>query len=294
MIKVDFDKHKYGKELLVDCFHLSEIAGKNLSSGQVHTTTFYEIYLILNGKGSVILETERINFKGPSVLFLSPSQPRKWNIQMMPDCVMLIFEGEFIEAFLKDSMFLSRLYYFGNYNCSPFLPIDRKEEERYKQLFGWIKSEIKNLAVDSQHLLRAYLYEILILLNRKFTAFNQLKDNLYWNTDMIRFKKLLKERIKDQQTVKEYAEMLQMNRNRFSQLCRDTFGKDAQTIIRNELAQACKYELLSTTKTIAEISYEYNFSAPSNFVRFFKSVTGCYPAVYREQYSSLGSLSADK
>ncbi|SFW84971.1 AraC-type DNA-binding protein [Chitinophaga sancti] len=294
MVQVKFDKRKYGRELLVDCFHLSEIAGKNLLSGQVYTISFYEIYLISEGKGSVTLETEVIDFNGPSVIFLSPAQPRKWDIQIVPDCMMLIFEGEFIEAFLKDSMFLSRLYYFGNYNCSQFVPIDSIENERYKLLFGWIMSEIKNLVEDSQHLLRAYLYELLILLNRKFTAHNQLKGNLYWNTDMIRFKKLLKEHIKDRQTVREYADMLQMNRNRFSQLCRDTFGKDAQTLIRNELAQTCKYELISTAKTIAEISYEYNFSAPSNFVRFFKSIVGCYPAVYREQYGNWGSLPAGK
>ncbi|SEW28963.1 AraC-type DNA-binding protein [Chitinophaga sp. YR573] len=289
MLRLEFHKYKYGKELLIDCFNLSEIAGKTMSSNEVHATTFYEIFLFPEGSGSITLEKQKIDFKSPSVLLLRPSQPRKWDLQVLPDCMMLIFEGEFIEMFLKDSMFLSRLYYFGNYDCSPLLPIDKAGIERFKMLFNWIKLEIQNLAEDSQHLLRAYLYETLILLNRDFTAHNQLKGNLYRNTDMIKFKSLLKDCIREKQTVKEYAELLQMNRNRLNQLCQDAFGKDAHTLIRNELAQSCKHELLSTIKTIAEISYEYNFSAPSNFVRFFKSITGVSPAVYRNQYSNLNT-----
>jgi AraC family transcriptional activator of pobA len=286
MLQFDFYKHKYGKELLVDCLPLSDIAHLAVSLKEVHTTTFYEMFFFIKGNGSVILEGEQIDFKSPAVLLLPPAQPRQWKLKQVPDCMVVIFEGEFMETFLKDNLFLHRLHYFGNSGLPPFLPIEKNSMQSYLALIKQIKQEIKSLSSDSQHLLRAYLYQLLILLNRSYAAFYNLHDNLYKNTELLQFKGLLKQHIREKQTVKEYAGLLHITRNRLNQLCHEVFGKDANIIIRNELLQSCKNELLTSNKTIAEISYEYNFSAPSNFVRFFKSLAKISPAAYREQYGA--------
>ncbi|BAV06741.1 AraC-type DNA-binding protein [Filimonas lacunae] len=284
MQRLDFQKYKYGKELLIDCFYLPEIEAKIISSGEMHATSFYEVFLFLKGQGAVTLDGTEYHFKGPAVILLPPSQPRKWNLKITPDSMILIFEGEFMELFLKDNLFLNRLYYFGSYGNAPVLPVSRSEADRLKLLFDRAKQEINHWADDSQHLLRAYLYELLILLNRMYATHYQLSGNLYRNTDILHFKKLLREHIQEKQTVNEYAALLQMNRNRLNQLCQDTFGKTALTLIHSELVQSCKNELLTTAKTVAEIGYDYNFSATSNFVRFFKKVTGQSPAAYRNQF----------
>lgn len=284
MQRLHFQKYKYGKELLIDCFRLPEIEAKIIASGDLHTTSFYEVFLFLKGQGAVTLDGTRYAFKGPAVILLPPSRPRKWNLKITPDSMLLIFEGEFMEQFLKDNLFLSRLYYFGSHGNSPVLPVSGMESNTLMQLFDSIKKEMSQWADDSQHLLRAYLYQLLILLNRMYAAHHQLSGNLYRNTHVLTFKKLLREHIKEKQTVNEYAALLQINRNRLNQLCQAAFGKAAQTLIRTELAQSCKNELLSSEKTVSEIGYEHKFSATSNFVRFFKSVTGVSPAAYRSQF----------
>ncbi|MET3877343.1 helix-turn-helix domain-containing protein [Chitinophaga sp. OAE865] len=285
MLKFHFHKYKYGKELLVDCFKISEIAGRSISLKELHATTFYEIFLFLEGEGAIIFEGSRLDFKSPVVLLLPPARPRQWDLHTRPDCSMVIFEGEFMETFLKDHLFLHRLHYFGNYDCPPILPLQKNDVNIFQQLTDNIREEIKSQSFDSQQLLRAYLYQLLIQLNRHYTGFYQLKGNLYQNTDMLKFRDFLKKYIREKQTVKEYADLLKMNRNRLNQLCHDTFGKDAHIIIRGELLQSCKNELLGSNKTIAEISYEHNFSAPSNFVRFFKSLAKISPAAYRAEYA---------
>ncbi|NLR59265.1 AraC family transcriptional regulator [Chitinophaga polysaccharea] len=285
MLKFHFHKYKYGKELLVDCLKLSEIAGRSLALKELHATTFYEIYFFLKGNGSILFEGSQLDFKSPSVLFLPPSRPRQWKVPATPDCRMVIFEGEFMETFLKDHLFLHRLYYFGNADSLPILPLQSKDVSLFQHLTDSIKGEISRQSFDSQHLLRAYLYQLLILLNRHYADYYALKGNLYQNTDMLQFRDLLKKHIREKQTVKEYAALLGINRNRLSQLCQEAFGKDANTIIRNELLQSCKDALLASNKTIAEISYEHNFSAPSNFVRFFKSLAKISPAAYRSAYA---------
>jgi len=286
MIQFNFHKYKYGKELLVDCFHLSEIAGRSISMEEVHATSFYELFFFKKGGGSVLVEGRRLQFQAPAVLLLPPAQPRRWEMKTPPDCMMVIFEGEFIEDFLKDQLFLHRLYYFGNAGCSPLLPLDGNVMKDFGALLDRVKLEIGALSEDSQQLLRAYLYQLLILLNRSYAAYYGLKGDLYRNTEVLKFKELLKQHIREKQSVKEYAEMLRVHRNRLNQLCQEAFGKQATLIIRNELLLACKNELLTSDKSIAEIGYELNFSAPSNFVRFFKSMTNVSPAAYRQEYAN--------
>lgn len=253
---------------------------------QVHATSFYELFFFSKGGGVVFVEGRRMEFRAPSVLLLPPAQPRRWEIKSTPDCTMLIFEGEFMESFLKDQWFLHRLYYFDNAGCPPLLPLDHAAMKDFEALLDRIRREITPLSEDSQQLLRAYLYQLLILLNRSYAVYYQLKGNLYKNTEVLRFRELLKRHIHEKQSVKEYAEMLGVHRNRLNQLCQEVFGKPATIIIRSELLLACKHELLTTTKSIAEISYALNFSAPSNFVRFFKSMAKVSPAAYRGDYAN--------
>lgn len=272
--------------MLVDCFSLSEIPGKSISLKETHATSFYEVFFFMKGDGEVLLEGRRLGFSAPAVLLLPPAEPRQWLMETTPDCMMVIFEGEFIESFLKDQLFLHRLYYFGNSDHPPLLPLEREVMKDFAVLLQRIRLEIGSLSEDSQQLLRAYLYQLLILLNRYYAACYGLKGNLYRNTEVLKFKELLKRHVREKQSVKEYAEMLRVNRNRLNHLCLETFGQHATVIIRRELLLVCKNELLSTGKTIAEISYECNFSAPSNFVRFFKSMTGLSPAAYRLEYAN--------
>ncbi|MFC0181887.1 AraC-type DNA-binding protein [Pseudarcicella hirudinis] len=284
MLKVLFDKNKYGAELLLDCVELSEIADHGIAVKELHVTTFYEIFFFTEGQGSINLEGKHIAINAPCVLFLRPAQPRQWELSSVKKCMIIFFEGAFMETFLKDHLFLHRLYYFLGSTFPIMLPLKQDEMPVFEKLLYAVRQEINDLREDSHQLLRAYLYQLLILLNRGYTSHYHLQGNLYHNLNILKFRELLKQNIREKQTVKEYAGLLNMNRNRLNHLCHEIFAKDASDIIKNELAESCKYDLLTTDKTVAEISYDHNFSAPSNFVRFFKSMTNLSPAAYRAEY----------
>ncbi|MCB0683758.1 MAG: AraC family transcriptional regulator, partial [Saprospiraceae bacterium] len=54
-------------------------------------------------------------------------------------------------------------------------------------------------------------------------------------------------------------------------------SKTATQVIREHLITEIKKELKYSEKDFAEIAYEFNFSAPSNFSRFVKQMTGLSP-----------------
>lgn len=61
------------------------------------------------------------------------------------------------------------------------LPAEKNVLSIFENLLHWVKHEIDHLKDDSHELLRAYLYQILILLNRNYMAYYDLKGNLYEN-----------------------------------------------------------------------------------------------------------------
>lgn len=46
MIRFDFDKNKYGRELLIDCFSIAEIIHRGLALKEIHSTSFYEMFFL--------------------------------------------------------------------------------------------------------------------------------------------------------------------------------------------------------------------------------------------------------
>ena len=64
-------------------------------------------------------------------------------------------------------------------------------------------------------------------------------------------------------------------------------GKTASQHIRERTAQEAQNLLQSTEMTVAEIGYHLCFDDPSNFTKFFKSVTGLTPRAYREKQAAV-------
>jgi AraC family transcriptional activator of pobA len=236
-------------------------------------------------RGRCFFDGNSVRLQDNCVLLFPPGKPKIWHLEQSLEGNILIFEGEFLEIFLKDSLFLHRIHLFNDSLNLPFLALDPQKMAILKDITSQVRQEIKLPQPDSEHLLRAYLYQLLILLNREYTSRFGLDTALYTHTQAIQFKQLLQDHIHEKQTVNEYASLLQINRNRLNQLCKTIFGLEAKAIIKSHLINASKSELLLGNKTVSEISFLFNFSAPSNFVRFFKSHTGYSPQEYRQQHA---------
>ena len=61
-------------------------------------------------------------------------------------------------------------------------------------------------------------------------------------------------------------------------------GITAQEMIHHKQVSEAKRLLRITTDAVSEIAYRLNFSDPSNFNRFFRSITGVSPQQYRQQF----------
>ncbi len=84
-------------------------------------------------------------------------------------------------------------------------------------------------------------------------------------------------------TVHEAADRLHIHPHYLSDILKKYTGKTALQHIRERTVFEAQNLIRNTDLTVAEIGYRLKFEDPSNFTKFFKSVTGITPRAYREQ-----------
>lgn len=275
-----FLPYKYGSELLLDIARIETLKNYVLDS-TLHQISFYEIIFIQEGAGTFTLNENKMSISPRTVIFISPGQVRRWEIEEAVKGYTLFFEKDFIHLFFSDELFLYRLQYFHQYLHSAEIQLVETSFGRCLKLLKEIEQEFEQLQNDSNHLIRSILYQLLIVLNRYYAGVYDVQRDTQIHPDFYRFRSLLEKRFLQDQTVEAYAKMLNVSAGFLNKICRQFSGLSAQQMIHYKLISEIKKEL-HQNKSAKEICYEFGFSDPSNFNRFFKKFTNITPQQYRK------------
>jgi len=279
MQKLSFQRNKYGKEILIDTVHTSEFAVEKMEV----LPDFYVMAFLKNAIGQIKINNQSILLDKNIVLFIPVSQLVDISKSNFIEGYFIFFEGEFLDKFFNEQNFIFKFSFFHNTNNPLYLQIDKTQERTIYALFEEIHTEIRNIQQDSEHLIRAYLYQLLIKLNRLYTALHiNLNSKLLTNDYLLKFRYALEKEVKNHNNVQYYADLLGISRTYLNKLCVDFYAKTSIQVIKERLALEIKKELLYTSKTISEIAFDYYFSDAPNFIRFFKQMTSQPPQQFRE------------
>ncbi len=272
MQQYDFLKNKYGKELLVDLGRIETLKGYVLSN-EKHFITFYEVLVIAKGKGFYSLDDEKVAYEKGTVVVTLPNQVRQWEVIQPTSGFSFFFEGEFLNTFFRDDVFLNKFAIFDYNRPAIFTQLNTENLKKCVRVFNEVEEEFNLLKGDSSHILRSLLYYSISLVDRQFREHNNLK-KLEINSTIYHFRRLLDKNINQWHTVAEYAAALKLSHNHLNKLCKEHLLRTALQVIHERLMIDAKREVLFSDKTISEISNQLNFSDVANFNRFFKKMTG--------------------
>ncbi len=283
----DFLKNKYGKPLLVDLGRIERL--KNYILGkELHYITFYEVLVITEGSGFYSLDEETVNIGKGIVVVTLPNQIRQWRIQKPVRGYSFFFEGEFLNSYFRDEVFLNRFAIF-EYD-RPFI-FSQLGEESLNNLL-WVLAEVERefttLKGDSSHVFRSLLYYAISLIDRKYKEANRCK-KIDAHPSIYRFKKLVNSHFRNWHTVASYAAALDMSHNHLNLLTTTHLSKTALKLIHERILIEAKRELHFSQQTVSEIAFSLGFSDVSNFNRFFRKVQGTTPKRYRSTMRQLGN-----
>lgn len=278
-----FHKRKYGTELLIDVLELDYIKD-GIRRHPIHRETFYCIILITEGCEELsVNEHKRIVHTG-DVVCSRPGEIWNWQPEPKLEGLVLIFEEPFLLSFFNDSHFLERFSYLHSKRTSPFLRLDTALYERLYHLLSLMKTEIDDSKDKDQHILRAMLYETLMLLNRAECdedcgqPMNEVAESRYIDG----FIHAVNTEYMLRHDVEYYADKLCITPNYLNKIVRQSLGTTAKLYIGKKVLEEAERLLLYTTLTVTEIAERLHFDSTSYFARFFRKQTGLTPIQYRE------------
>lgn len=97
-----------------------------------------------------------------------------------------------------------------------------------------------------------------------------------------KFIQLIEDNIKQEHEVSFYAKKLLISPKYLSEVCKARSGHKAKEIISSFLISKIRQEILTTTKPIKTIAYEYGFADQSSLGKFFSKMTGQAPGDFRK------------
>lgn len=278
---VDFDRTKYGSEMLIDVAWVSDMPAFLLD--EPHALAFYDIILVTRGHGEFWLDGYLHRVEPGQLFFTTPGQCRSWRVHGL-DGLCLFFPELFLTEFFHDAMFLHRLPYFHVRDGRCGLQLARGAAAGLRRLLLSMRKELALQRPDTSHLLRARLYEILISLARPYAEVHGVPADRAVAGLVVRFRQLVESDFRRLHHVADYAARLAVTPGHLSALCRRDVGQSAKAIIRGRLDGEARRLLLYTDGTAEGIGYALGFKDASYFTRFFRAVSGRTPAAFRREF----------
>lgn len=281
-----FYKNKYGSELLIDVVELKYVK-KFLAQSSVHTLTYYDITFVTEGEGRFSIDNQTDEAASRDVFFSKPGEIRNWDTRHIVNGYALIFEDEFLSSLFKDSLFVQHLSFFQSGKTSSKLQLPDELYMRILQILHNIKTEIDSYRQNDVYVLRALLYEVLMLLDREYKKVNMEEETTpkeVGNIHINKFMKLVESHLKEQHSVQYYADKLCITPNYLNEIVTSTKGISAKQYIRNKVMDEAKRLLTYTDSSISDIAFELHFSTVSYFIRSFRQHTGETPLLYRKTH----------
>ncbi|TRY30718.1 AraC family transcriptional regulator [Aliiglaciecola sp. M165] len=276
---VSFSRNKYGPELLIDVAWISNMPSFE-KSPIPYRIDFYDITLIISGNGSFWLDNQEYIVEPGTVLFTSPGQVRRWFVEGL-DGICLFFPAEFILEHFNDTLFLHRLRYFHSNQAAFSLSLNAEQRSRLRERMKTMLDEIKQLSGDSNHLLRAIAYEILVNLNRWYAQrYGHNLDGVSEST-VSKFREVLERKYRETHQVSDFAKILGLTPGHLNHLCKKHLGQTASKLIESRvMSEACRL-LVHTDRDLGALAMHLGFADPSYFSRAFRRFTKVSPRDYR-------------
>ena len=244
-----FYKHKYGDELLVDVISYEKMM-PDIRRTLVFSETFYSITLVLEGSDVIAVNGKSRRLEKGLIICSIPGEVWSFEAEPQIEALNLIFEKEFLLSFFSDSHFLERFSYLQADRSSPFLMADEAAFERILTLYQEMRREITDYAQKDQHILRAMLYETMMLLQRvPMVDAEQVESVQRSLTDIPvsryvdDFVQLVKDHFREEHGTEFYADRLCITPNYLNKIVRQSLGKSAKTYIldQKDVGRLIKY-----------------------------------------------------
>jgi AraC-like DNA-binding protein len=293
----NYFKIKPSNGLLIDVVNLHYVK-PFIALHASHTLNYYDISFIYEGSGFVTINEQTKLVNPNDVVFTMPNEIRNWDNKNIKRGESLIFDGKFIESLFNDPDFLFRQAFFALKRYSIKLSLSADTMSKVKDILYYIRDEINVSDGGDVYRLRAYLYELFVLLNREYVNTNNVlaimpeENKPVKNRYVNDFIQMVNMEYSDKHSINYYAAKLDITPNYLNEVVKKAIGINAKQYVQNRLTLEAKRMLSQTSMPVAAIADTLSFQSSSYFVRFFRVQTNYTPLQFRNMVKTIGSFQA--
>lgn len=234
---------------------------RDIERTPVLSENFYSIVPVMKGREKVSVNERSAIVGTGNVVCGIPGEIWKFDKNCKPEGYNLIFEEEFLLSFFNDPHFLCKLSCMHPHRLSPVLYLPEDLQRRIHGLYEQMRREIAtNGKEKDQHILRAILYETLMLLKRaKQTEARMTSNPMTASRHIESFVKLVNADFATQHGIEYYADKLCITPNYLNKIVRQSLGTFPKLYIADKIFREAKRLLRYTDSTVTEIADQLRF-----------------------------------
>ena len=246
-----------------------------------HRIRFFALLIVTKGSGSHKVDLKEYLLTEGSVLKIAKGQVHAFQNNPTYEGFLIIFTEDFVlNYFSKSSLnLISHLY---NYHLSTPIYEDNVLNQDFLQQ---LSLELANQNTYAQKDIVAALLNLYLLRLERQSNDSKLENNSKQYQIFIQFKNLVESNYTKTRNVKDYANMLYVSTKLLNQIIKDFTLNTAKNFIDDYVILEAKRAIVSTNKSLKEITFDIGFDEVTNFTKFFKNKTGHSPKDFRNQQS---------
>lgn len=244
---------------------------------------YYTLCICTSGEIHIEIDNEKYHASANHFLISAPSTIIKFlkvsdNFKMK----LLFFDKNFLIKNISNPFIIEKMNLFtkGSYSV-----VKTAEEKSLllQRLLDYLKEKSDRKGKFTDEIVRTIIFNILLETAEIVEA---QKGNLLEKEEgkkdlFLKFRKLIRENIKEQKSVAYYAEQLFVSSKYLIEIIKKASGKTPHQVINEMLLKEAYVMLGNPDITISEIAFQLQFNSISAFGRFFKKHTLISPSQYR-------------
>jgi len=245
---------------------------------QPHRVDFYVLLWLQKGNITHTLDFREYTVQEGETLLITKGQVHAFNRACTYQGYIILFTEEFLLQYVPAAT-RQLVKDLSNYHLSgPQAPSMLSYAEHVAPLLD----ELKNPRLGQAQMIGARLAMLLITLKRA-----QPENRLALISDVHyslfeQFQQQVETQYAQSRDAKVYAEALGISYKHLNEVSKKFTGKTAKAFIDQYVLLESKRLLTSTLQSVKEIAYRCGFDEPTNFLKYFKNLTGKTPQQFRE------------
>lgn len=246
-----------------------------------HRLNFYAILIVESGFVNHTVDFQQYQLSAGNALIISKGQTHSFENSNDYEGTLIVFTEEFLMSYLAGST-ISQIARLFNYHLSQVQ--FQCPEENQAFLLGLRKELSSAMSSSKTNIIACLLAIYLLKLNEYNLEHPEISNLLHYKT-FEEFRNRVERKYKISRNAKTYAEELAISYKHLNDISKAFTQKTAKAFIDDYVILEIKRKLCSSSQSIKEISYNIGFDEPSNFLKYFKKLTGFTPLEFRNKYS---------